>query len=81
VRPRTHRVINLGSGAGYSVRQVVEAVRRATGREVPVRPAPRRPGDPAVLVASTARAAAELGWEPVRGLDEMVADAWAFVTG
>jgi UDP-glucose 4-epimerase len=81
VRPGTHRVINLGSGAGYSVRQVVEAVGRATGRGVPVRPAPRRPGDPAVLVASTARAAAELGWEPVRGLDEMVADAWAFVTG
>jgi len=80
MQPGTHRVINLGSGTGYSVRQVVEAVHRATGREVPVRPAPRRPGDPAVLVASNARAAAELGWTPRRGLDEMVTDAWEFVT-
>jgi UDP-glucose 4-epimerase len=44
-----------------------------------VRSAPRRPGDPAVLVASNTRAAAELGWTPARDLDEMVADAWAFV--
>jgi UDP-glucose 4-epimerase len=79
MQPGTHRVINLGSGTGYSVREVVDAVRRATGREVPVRSAPRRPGDPAVLVASNARAAAELGWMPARDLDEMVADAWAFV--
>jgi UDP-glucose 4-epimerase len=80
MQPGTHRVINLGSGTGYSVREVVEAVRRATGREVPVRSAPRRTGDPAVLVASNARAAAELGWTPARDLDEMVADAWAFVS-
>jgi UDP-glucose 4-epimerase len=80
VRPGTHLVINLGSGAGSSVREVVDAVRRATGREVPVREAARRPGDAAVLVASNARAAAELGWAPTRGLSEMVADAWAFVT-
>lgn len=77
-RPGTHRVINLGSGTGYSVREVVDAVRRATGHEVPVREAARRPGDPAVLVASNARAGTDLGWAPRRGLDEMVADAWAF---
>jgi UDP-glucose 4-epimerase len=73
-----HRVINLGSGSGYSVRQVVEAVRRATGQPVPVREADRRAGDPAVLIASNARAADELGWTPTRDLDQMVADAWGF---
>jgi UDP-glucose 4-epimerase len=80
MRPGAHRVINLGNGTGYSVLQVVDAVRSATGRDVPARPAPRRPGDPAELVASNARAAAELGWTPARGLSEMVADAWAFAT-
>ena len=73
-----HRVINLGSGSGYSVRQIIEAVRRITGHALPTREAPRRPGDPAVLVASTARADAELGWQPTRDLEQMVADAWTF---
>lgn len=73
-----HRVINLGSGSGSSVRQVLDAVRRVTGRDIPVREAPRRPGDPAVLVASNERAARELGWTPTRDLDRMVADAWTF---
>lgn len=76
--PGRHSVVNLGSGSGYSVREVVDAVRRVTGRPVPVRGAARRPGDPAVLVASNARAAAALGWSPTRGLEQMVADAWAF---
>jgi UDP-glucose 4-epimerase len=80
MQPGSHRVINLGSGTGYSVRRVVDAVRRATRHDVPVRPAPRRPGDPAVLVASNARAATELGWTPARSLDEMVADAWTFAS-
>jgi UDP-glucose 4-epimerase len=80
VIPGRHGVINLGSGSGYSVREVVEAVRRVTGRELPVRDTGRRPGDPAVLVASNARAASELGWRPARGLDRMVADAWAFTS-
>lgn len=75
-----HRVINLGSGSGYSVREVVAAVHRVTGRPVPAREVARRPGDPAVLVASNARAAAELGWHPERDLDRMVADAWAFAS-
>jgi UDP-glucose 4-epimerase len=76
--PGAHRVINLGSGAGHSVRQVAEAVGRVTGRELPVREMARRAGDPAVLVASNALAATELGWAPTRDLDTMIADAWTF---
>lgn len=78
LRTGTHRVVNLGSGHGYSVREVLEAVRRVTGREVPAVELPRRDGDPPVLVASNSRAARELGWSPTRGLDEIVGDAWRF---
>ncbi len=78
VEPGTHRVYNLGSGGGYTVREVLAAVRRVTGHPVPVVEGPRRAGDPAVLVAATERARQELGWEPVRRLDEIVADAWDF---
>ena len=77
-RPGEHQVVNLGSGTGYSVREVLAAVERVVGRPVPVREAPRRPGDPARLVASNRLAAAQLGWEPVRGLDAMVGDAAEF---
>ncbi len=76
--PGRHDIYNLGTGAGYSVRQVIEAVRRVTGREFEVREEPRRPGDPPVLVAANAKAREGLGWEPERSLDEMVADAWAW---
>lgn len=76
--PGTHRVYNLGTGGGHSVHQVIEAVRRVTGHPVPVVAGPRRPGDPAVLVAANDRARDELGWRPRRSLDETVADAWAF---
>lgn len=79
--PGRHLVCNLGTGHGSTVREVLEAVRRVTGREVPVEECPRRPGDPPVLVASRERAARELGWQPVRDLDTMVADAWAFRQG
>ncbi|NYH53180.1 UDP-glucose 4-epimerase [Nocardiopsis arvandica] len=78
VRPGSFRVHNLGTGGGHSVREVIEAVRRVTGRPVPVEDAPRRAGDPAVLVAANDRARRELGWEPVRTLDETVTDAWEF---
>jgi UDP-glucose 4-epimerase len=71
-----HRVYNLGTGDGYSVREVIEAARRVTGREIAVREEGRRPGDPPELVAANARARDELGWAPRRGLDEMIADAW-----
>lgn len=73
---------NLGSGHGYSVRQVIDAVRRASGRDFEVVEQPRRPGDPARLVASAARARELLGWHPRRGgIDDIVADAWAFARG
>lgn len=68
---------NLGTGTGLSVRQIVDAVARVTGRAVPVRLGPRRPGDPAALVADPARARAELGFSPSRSdIDTIVATAW-----
>jgi UDP-glucose 4-epimerase len=73
-----HAIYNLGTGHGYSVREVVEAARRVTGREIPARDEGRRPGDPAALVAASDRIRAELGWEPRKGLEEMIADAWAW---
>jgi UDP-glucose 4-epimerase len=74
-----HRIYNLGNGAGFSVLDVVEAVRRVTGHPVPTTVSPRRAGDPAVLVASSARIREDLGWVPRKpSVDEMVADAWAF---
>ena len=69
--------LNLGSGVGHSVRQVVEAARRVTGHPIPHADRPRRPGDPPALVASAQRAAALLGWRPRRsGLEEILASAW-----
>jgi UDP-glucose 4-epimerase len=76
--PGRHRIYNLGNGAGFSVLDVIEAVRRVTGHPLPVVETDRRPGDPAVLVASSALIREELGWAPTRSLDDMVADAWAF---
>jgi len=78
LQPGTHRVFNLGTGDGYSVREVIEAARRVTGREIPAVEEPRRPGDPPELVADATRARDELGWTPRRGLDAMIADAWAW---
>ena len=72
-------VYNLGSAAGFSVREVVEAARRVTGRAIPARPVKRRIGDPPVLVASSRRARRELGWQPKHSsLEQMLADAWAW---
>jgi UDP-glucose 4-epimerase len=73
-----HVVYNLGNGDGYSVREVVEAAERVTGRPIPARVAARRAGDPARLVASSERIGRELGWRPERGLDRIVMDAWQF---
>lgn len=68
---------NLGNGTGYSVRQVIEAVERVGGRPVPHTLGPRREGDPATLVASSAKLRAETGWNPrFPGLDEIVKTAW-----
>ncbi|MGE5528159.1 MAG: UDP-glucose 4-epimerase GalE [Patescibacteria group bacterium] len=70
-------VYNLGLGRGYSNREVIAAAAEVTGAEIRVEQAPRRPGDPAVLVAGADRIRAELGWEPAhRDLREMVASAW-----
>jgi UDP-glucose-4-epimerase GalE len=69
--------VNLGTGEGISVRQVIDTVRRVTGQEVPVRDRPRRPGDPATLVANPNLARAVLGWKPERSdLSTIVDDAW-----
>src|SRR4051812_47446520 len=78
-REGSHRIVNLGSGSGFSVREVVKTVEEVTGLDVPVNVAARRPGDPATLVASNDRAVGELGWRPERGeLRQIVSDAWAF---
>jgi UDP-glucose 4-epimerase len=72
-------VYNLGSAAGFSVREVVEAARKVTGRAIPARVVKRRMGDPPVLVASSRRARRELGWQPQHSkLEEMLTDAWAW---
>jgi UDP-glucose 4-epimerase len=71
-------VYNLGSGTGYSNREVLAACQEVTGRDIPAQVAPRRAGDPAVLVASSEAIAADLDWRPERDLRAMVADAWTF---
>jgi len=77
LRPGRADRYNLGIGRGYSVRQVLEAARSVTGREIPIRYGPRRPGDPAVLFADSRRAQAELGWSPrYRDVESIVATAW-----
>ena len=74
-----HRIYNLGNGNGFSNRQVVEVAREVTGAELPVEIAPRREGDPASLVASSRKAADELGWVPAKNtLPDMIGDAWDF---
>jgi UDP-glucose 4-epimerase len=78
IQPGRHAIYNLGNDVGYSVREVIDAARRITGREIPVSEEPRRPGDPARLVASSALVREELGWEPEKDLDAMIADAWAW---
>lgn len=74
-----HLICNLGNGSGFSVREVIDTVRKVTGRQVPEVVAARRAGDPAVLVASAEAAHRRLGWSPSRAdLAGIVADAWAF---
>jgi len=76
--PGSHSVYNLGSGTGYSNREVLDACREVTGLDIPAEVAPRRPGDPAVLVASSEAITRDLGWHAERDLGSMVADAWTF---
>lgn len=70
-----HEIYNLGSGSGYSVREVVAAASAATGHQIPFVDSPRRAGDPAVLIADISKAKAKLDWEPTRDLTAMVSDA------
>ncbi|KXG10984.1 UDP-glucose 4-epimerase [Anoxybacillus sp. P3H1B] len=73
----TSDVFNLGNGSGFSVKEVIEAARRVTGRDIPALVAPRRAGDPARLVASAEKAKRELGWKPTyTNIDDIVASAW-----
>jgi UDP-glucose 4-epimerase len=72
-----HRVFNLGNGTGFSVREVVDAARLVTGCQIPAVESPRRAGDPPILVASSERIRAELGWAPEKpALEDMISDAW-----
>ena len=77
LEPGQQRIYNLGNGTGYSVREVIEAARRVTGHPIPVVEEPRRAGDPAILVASSAKIRAELGWQPqVPELEAIIRSAW-----
>ena len=80
MRPGACLVANVGTGTGHSVRQVIDAVERVTGRAVPHTVGPRRAGDPPALVADPARLRAVTRWRPVHhGLDAMIADAWRWM--
>ena len=69
-----HEIYNLGSGSGYSVREVVAAASAAIGHEIPFVDSPRRAGDPAVLIADISKAKSRLDWQPSRDLNTMVSD-------
>jgi UDP-glucose 4-epimerase len=74
---RDRLIYNLGNGVGFSVREVIESARRITGHAIPVEESPRRPGDPAVLIASSEKIGQELGWKPeYTSLDDIVESAW-----
>jgi UDP-glucose 4-epimerase len=74
---RDRMIYNLGNGHGFTVRQVVESARRVTGQPIPVEEVPRRPGDPAVLIAGSAKIEHELGWKPkYTQLDDIMQSAW-----
>ncbi len=69
---------NLGNGDGYSVKEIIDTARKVTGKAIPATVEPRRAGDPSTLIASNAKAKAVLGWVPERGLESIIADAWAW---
>ena len=78
--PGEYRAYNLGNGSGFSVREVIEVARKVTGRSIEAVEAPRRAGDPPVLVASSALIRAELGWTPEKPeLSAMISDAWEWM--
>jgi UDP-glucose 4-epimerase len=70
-------IYNIGNGQGFTVLEVIESVRRITGRPIAVEECERRAGDPAVLVASSEKIKLELGWKPqFAELDQIIASAW-----
>jgi UDP-glucose 4-epimerase len=74
---KSRLIYNIGNGQGFTVREVIDSVRRVTGRPIAVEECPRRPGDPAVLVASSEKIKAELGWRPkFSELDQIISSAW-----
>jgi UDP-glucose 4-epimerase len=74
---RSRLIYNIGNGQGFTVLEVIESVRRVTGKPIAVEECPRRPGDPAVLVASSEKIKAELGWNPkFAELDQIIGSAW-----
>ncbi|MBV9888907.1 MAG: UDP-glucose 4-epimerase GalE [Acidobacteria bacterium] len=77
LRAKDKLVYNLGNGRGFSVREVIETARRVTGHPIPAKEVPRRPGDPAILVASSEKIKRELKWQPqYANLDDIVRSAW-----
>jgi UDP-glucose 4-epimerase len=72
-------VFNLGTGTGYSVREVVDAARQVTGLAIPVIMEPRRAGDSAILVADATKVREALNWQPRATLNDQVRDAWQWV--
>jgi UDP-glucose 4-epimerase len=79
-KPKEHRIYNLGNGTGFSVREVLRCAREVTGRRIKTIEAPRRAGDPAVLVATSRKIQEELGWAPKKpDLEAMVSDAWEWI--
>ena len=76
------RVYNLGSENGFSVRQMIDSAKKVTGVDFPVVEEARRAGDPAVLIASSAKIREELGWEPQHSsVDEVISTAWKWHKG
>ena len=74
---RDRLAYNLGNGKGFSIREVIDVARRVTGHPIPAVEIERRPGDPAILVASSARIQRELGWRPqYASLETIIASAW-----
>jgi len=76
--PATCGAYNAATGRGYSVREVIDAARRITGRPIPVQAAPRRPGDPSELIADPSKIQRVFGWRPRHDLDSVLRTAWAF---
>ena len=77
LKDRSRLIYNIGNGVGFTVREVIESARRVTGHAIPVEECPRRPGDPAVLIASSEKIGRELAWTPAYNkLDDIIESAW-----